>query len=497
MKKSILLTSLLALAACGGGSGGGTSGGIINPTPGEIVRPEYDGSVSADIVDSNKKILSMDSSVLDETARTAYLKEQFGEDGYNEYLAELRGENSETEVSTQSLTNRAGTSRKNGNSDKNICKSEHDCNNKIFENMKTVLNDLDNLDTMDEKDVKNALIAAGFKDEIPGTWDDIKAWIRGNATEIINQGEEVLNNPDKGKATEFKLNNAEFKILTTTIVDQENDQPGQADKMTLKIDEGTGEVIGIKVEPKTTQSAQENPAILFKEEGIARKEGTNEFDFNSDRTSGELIMKSYAQELGLRYSDFGVLVAKDGATYTSDEGEVRKMDGYNLPFVGGYEAKHIAAADIRSNEDLATEIKFEGIAKGTVEAPNESGKPALAIEDNNAYLAFSRENGSETLSANFDNWYKVDISKTPEGEYGFKYNADGKTIDEHYQFKHKPSFIKGSVPNEQWYFDTAYYGDNKTPEEAVALFQYQQQIGQDKDNGNINVFIGFGGKKAE
>ena len=489
MKKSILLTSLLALAACGGGSGGGTSGGIINPTPGEVVRPEYEGTVSADIVDSNKKILSMDSSVLDDSATTAYLKEQFGEDGYNEYLAELRGENTETEVSTQSLTNRAGTSRKNGNSDKNICKSEHDCNQMIFDNMLAVLNDLDNLDTMDEKDVKNALIAAGFKDEIPGTWDDIKDWIRGNATEIINQGEEVYNTPGKGLA-EFKLNNAEFKTMLTTM---KTGLP--ADEMTLNIDEKTGEVIGIKFADVGSGSGEHNPEIFYNE-GIDRKEATNEFVFDDEvasNSSGSFKMESYAnaKELGLRYSDFGVLVATDGTKVNGND-----ISGYQIPFVGGYEVKHIAAADIRSNEDLTEEIFFKGIAKGTVEAPNESGKPVLAIEDNNAYLAFSRENGSETLSANFDNWYKVDISKTPEGGYDFKYNADGKTIDEHYQFQHEPSF-NGTVPNEQWYFDTAYYGDNKTPEEAVALFQYQQQIGQDKDNGNINVFIGFGGKKAE
>ncbi|HIU65865.1 MAG TPA: hypothetical protein IAC63_04490 [Candidatus Enterousia avicola] len=490
MRKSVFFVSLLALAACGGGSGGGTSGGIINPTPGEIVRPEYEGSVSADIVDSNKKILSMDSSILDETARTAYLKEQFGEDGYNEYLAELRGENTETEVSTQSLTNRAGTSRKNGNSDKNICKSEHDCNQKIFDNMLAVLNDLDNLDTMDEKDVKNALIAAGFKDEIPGTWDDIKAWIRGNATEIINQGGEVLNDPGKGKATEFKLNNAEFKTMLTTM---KTGLP--ADEMTLNIDEKTGEVIGIKFADVGSGSGEHNPEIFYNE-GIDRKEATNEFVFDDEvasNSSGSFKMESYAnvKELGLRYSDFGVLVATDGTKVNGND-----ISGFQIPFVGGYEVKHIAAADIRNNEDLTEEIFFKGIAKGTVEAPNESGKPALAIEDNNAYLAFNRENGSETLSANFDNWYRVDISKTPEGGYGFNCNADGKTIDEDYQLQHKPSF-DGTVPNEQVLFDTAYYGDNKTPEEAVALFQYQQQIGQDKDNGNINVFIGFGGKKAE
>ncbi len=489
MKKSILLTSLLALAACGGGSGGGTSGGIINPTPGEIVRPEYEGTVSADIVDSNKKILSMDSSVLDDSATTAYLKEQFGEDGYNEYLAELRGENTETEVSTQSLTNRAGTSRKNGNSDKNICKSEHDCNQMIFDNMLAVLNDLDNLDTMDEKDVKNALIAAGFKDEIPGTWDDIKAWIRGNATEIINQGEEVYNTPGKGLA-EFKLNNAEFKTMLTTM---KTGLP--ADEMTLNIDEKTGEVIGIKFADVGSGSSDHNPEIFYNE-GIDRKEATNEFVFDDEiasNSSGSFKMESYAnaKELGLRYSDFGVLVATDGTKVNGND-----ISGSQIPFVGGYEVKHIAAADIRKNEDLTGEIYFKGIAKGTVEAPNESGKPALAIEDNNAYLAFNRENGSETLSANFDNWYKVDISKTPEGGYGFNYDADGKTIDKHYQFQHKPSF-DGTVPNEQVLFDTAYYGDNKTPEEAVALFQYQQQVGQSQDDGNINVFIGFGGKKAE
>ena len=90
---------------------------------------------------------------------------------------------------------------------------------------------------------------------------------------------------------------------------------------------------------------------------------------------------------------------------------------------------------------------------------------------------------------------QVQLPNGTQKNLTFKYDADGKTIDEHYQFKDDP--FSDNVQNEQVYFDTAYYGDNKTPEEAVALFQYQQQVGQSQDDGNINVFIGFGGKKAE
>ena len=169
--------------------------------------------------------------------------------------------------------------------------------------MKTVLNNLNNLDTMDEKDVKNALIAAGFKDEIPGTWDDIKAWIRENKTEIINQGDEVLNDPNKGMVTEFKLNNAEFKTMLTTITN------GVADEMTLKINEETGEVIGIKFADVGSGSSDYNPEIFYNEEGINRNPGTDEFAFNDEAVSGSLKMESYAKDLELRYSDFGVLIA--------------------------------------------------------------------------------------------------------------------------------------------------------------------------------------------
>lgn len=488
MKKSILLTSLLALAACGGGSGGGTSGGIINPEPNPVV-PDAN-VVSPEAIESNKAILSMDSKISDETKRTAYLKSQFGEEEYNNLIAELRGDNIESDVSEQSLTNRAGSTRGNGNSDKNICKSERDCNQMIFDNMLAVLNNLDNLDKMSEKDVKNALIAAGFKSELSGMWDDVKGWIRENKDNIISKGEEVFETPGQGKPVEFRLNNAEFKTMLTTITN------GVADKMTLNIDEKTGEVIGIKFADVGSGSSEYNPDVFYQDGGLKRADGTNKFDFNSDRTSGELIMESYAKDLGLRYADFGVLVADKGATYTDDKGNKRDMSGYQIPFAGGYEAKRIAAADIQNNNELDSEIQFKGIAKGTVEAPNVANVAALPIEDENAVLAFNRENGSETLTADFANWYQVDITKDNQGLSNITFNGDGKDIDKNYQVVHTP--LSGTVPNENAYFETGYYGDNKSPDEAVALFQYQQQIdAQHQDDGNINVFIGFGGKKAE
>lgn len=88
MKKFLPIILVLTLAACGGGSGGGNVGNGGNagvPGGGEIfnpddfVKPEYNGNVSHDVVDSNAAVLTMHSSVFDETARTQYLIDAFGE----------------------------------------------------------------------------------------------------------------------------------------------------------------------------------------------------------------------------------------------------------------------------------------------------------------------------------------------------------------------------------------------------------------------------------
>ena len=211
-------------------------------------------------------------------------------------------------------------------------------------------------------------------------------------------------------------------------------------------------------------------------------------------TSGEMEMISYAQDLGLRYSDFGVLVGAENAkiTVTDEDGNVseRDLSGYKLPFAGGYDVKRID-----DKTQIASNVTFYGFANGTVEPANASGAKALPIESKNATLTFNAANGEEHLTANFDNWYKLDVIKNGMGQVTWVNTDDcGRRIPTEYVVKDTP--LAGGAQNESVYFNTEFYGDDNIPAEAVALFQYQQKVMDTpkEGDGNLNIFLGFGGR---
>lgn len=458
MKKSIVLISLLALTACGGGSGGGSGASIGNPG-GDIINPSF-GSVSEEVKASNAEILTMNSTVSDETKRTAYIKEVFG-DEYDDVMAAIQ----QTDLPVSFSLNRNGSVRAGGN---NVCKSERDCNQLLFDKMLETLQNLDNIDSLDEKGVRYALIAAGFKDALPGNWDDIKAYVKEHKNEIVNKAEEVYETPGQGKPEEIRLNGAVFSALITT---------GASDLMKLQIDD-EGRVIGVNFDDVGSGSSKYSPAKLYT--GLSRIGDTDRFEFNSQNTSGELIMESYAKELGLKYTDFGTFTAAEGTTiYGRDE------SGATIPFMGGYLAKNI------STEDLKEDVTFKGIAKGMVNPANGTGATDLVIEDKNATLAFNKSTGEETFSASFDNWYDVKLINKGDSVQSFEVNDMGRQIDDIYQLKNPPL---NAGENEVFSFEKGYFGDNGVPEEAVMLLQYQQHVGQANDEENLNLFLGFGGK---
>lgn len=113
----------------------------------------------------------------------------------------------------------------------------------------------------------------------------------------------------------------------------------------------------------------------------------------------------------------------------------------------------------------------------------------------NATLTFNAANGEEHLTANFDNWYKLDVIKNGMGEVIWVNTDDcGRRIPTEYVVKDTP--LAGGVQNESVYFNTEFYGDDNIPAEAVALFQYQQKVMDTpkEGGGNLNIFLGFGGR---
>lgn len=438
MKKVTLFAGLLMLAACGGGGSGGGAG--VSATSGTRI-PSHDLKVADNVKDSNAKLLTMESSIADESVRTAYLKKALSAAGYEGYV--------------QTLQKSSGSN----------CTTDTQCNQLIFDNMKDTLDkladgtyDLNDASDADIVNIRRALLIAGY--QIPKATEDgkaLKEWIAQHKDTFEATANKVYKRPELAEPKHFWLDGASFRALLTS---------GASDKMVLDINDA-GEVVGVKFVDNGSGSSNFSPAVFYT--SMKRVDGTNEFNAKSDFTDGKFVMESYATDLGLKYADFGAL------TYDGTIGVANKT-GYTIPFMGGFDSKKI------KKSELTSDVAFKGTAQGTVV---KTGAENLTVKDTDATLTFNKESGTETFKAAFGNWYDVTATKKAGGTIDINFSDEGKNIDENYQF----SKTKGNKA----VFETAYYGDYKQPDEATALIQYQGQA-KNPDNGDINMLLGFGGK---
>lgn len=179
--KRLSILSVLLLAACGGGGG----------APSPIVTPE-------EVRASNVQLTSI---VDNESRRSAHILKTLGADYYND--------------SGVAVLVRGASQQGN-----NICKSERDCNDLAFNNMKQWL--IDNADSFnnwtDNRSLRQALILAGFRDDLPGNWDDIKAWAIANHDKIVSQANEIYS--ELGEHHNFDITQSDFTVVSTN-----NDYP--------------------------------------------------------------------------------------------------------------------------------------------------------------------------------------------------------------------------------------------------------------------------------
>lgn len=222
-------------------------------------------------------------------------------------------------------------------------------------------------------------------------------------------------------------------------------------------------------------------ALNFKNEVAKRIEDTNDFEiaiFNpyiNETANTSLSYNSFAKDIGLRYADFGMISVNgiDGHEWLNED--------EHIAYIGGYDAKNISTEDFNNN------ITFKGLAKGSVSD--------LIIEDTNATLSVNKDTLTETLSASFNNWYDVKVTKNNDDTVTFNISGDYSgpyTINQP-----TPNLSDNAKPNdkEAISFESEYYGTVNKPEEAVVLFDYYQGTlpdGNEQDYTHIN--IGFGGK---
>lgn len=472
MKKLAILTSILALTACGGGSGGGAAP-IMPDAP--VVPDE-----TKEIRNHNSFITGM-VSVDNEAIRTSYVKSVLGEDYYT-------NASDGTIDITRGATFRASSSSENG---KNVCKSERDCNQLAFDNMRKWL--IENIDSLDENNIENsadlrkALMLAGFKDELPGNWDDIKEWFFANIDDIKQSAQDIYDN--MGEHEEFNIRNVVFTMSSASL----GDEKGGKDELTFDVK--NGKIVGVDFKAYTPNETGK----LVTGEGAfyAKRDGKNnkflvEQIRQGEKLIGEMAIETYGQEIGLTYSDFGAFIGEltsidlnNGDTKTSNTKE---------GFAGGYTTKMIDVSK------MSGEMNFSGRVIGTVHS-RKANNTELPL-DGKATLNF--DNGTETLSLDFSDWYDVQIVKN--GNQGNIHFKNGGVISEQnsaYKFAGgdeftTENFITGDyngkvAPKENAHYgkiNITYYGNTEKhkPIEATGVLQY---VDKAQDN-EIRANMAFG-----
>ncbi|MCM1296225.1 MAG: hypothetical protein NC311_11845 [Muribaculaceae bacterium] len=235
---------------------------------------------------------------------------------------------------------------------------------------------------------------------------------------------------------------------------------------------------------------------------------------------------SYAKDLKLAYSDFGTISLTGSDTFKDNKNEINETK----TFAGGYEKKKIAANDIQND------ITFSGRAVGAInylKGENESDKTLDTGKlelDTNATLEFNAKDKTQTLTANFDNWYNLEATTDMTGKGDLTLSGGEKIADNKFKFheqienaenpinedilKYKDEYTINDFTtakqiktdktghSEPTYgsMEVGYYGDNGKPSEATGYVYYSEGFGWTNKEGKevgdrIFVNIGFGAKK--
>ena len=151
-------------------------------------------------------------------------------------------------------------------------------------------------------------------------------------------------------------------------------------------------------------------------------------------------------------------------------------DEYDV-FAGGYK---IDAIQHRPTETM----NFTGKAVGSVYATDSDTHPHdnIAVVDNAATLAFNATAGTETLSMAFDNWYDVTVTKTAsgnnitfsdfDGTAGTAFRSDDSLNVDNFTNTTGDADANGHVKREGM-LDMGYYGLNG-PEEATGVVRFKE-----------------------
>lgn len=491
MKKLTILTSVLALAACGGGSGG------THNNPGGASYPEIPASrVSSTVANSNSKVTGMDSSVTNIAEMTAAAEYAIGTDVLNNLSNNLDG--------ISASVNR-GASTRNA-----VLRSPHGyhSNKETFAynwfEIGRMFHNIWGLEKRRQFYREQPDMVRGYgkircgcndidsytEDQLLGLFDDPAT--RTNWDNFYNQNH----------YREYTLRDVDFTMSSAS----NGDEHGALDIVRFDLDENS-KIIGVEfITLDSDEIGHEDTQNPDDDAYFTRSSDDSKvFNFVQDnieggvptRLEGSATPQTYGGEHGTgnRYSDFGLFIVS-ADKYVN--GVLTEQQENREPFAGGYNDKKIV--------NLPSEtMNFTGKAVGGIQGKDGDGD--LQVEAD-ATLAFNGANQNQTLSMNFNDWYNVTIDKNLNSDK-LTFTFDGTVANDNYALNgmgsgHKEVVIANPGNyNGTGYDDSAetkgklqinYYGDNGNPEEFVGVVQYVETI-EPANGSDVRMNISFGGIK--
>jgi len=269
--------------------------------------------------------------------------------------------------------------------------------------------------------------------------DCIVNWRENNAIQFATSANTLMN-----YTTELTVDNA---TLTAT----------NGYQMKFTIDPDTGEIDGMTL---TRDSGDVDLAKL----------GDSRIFYGSDIENGRVLELDYvseAKQMGLSYSDFGLINIQ--SSMDSDH----QVDAWLVPFAGGYDDKKIAVADIDSD------MTFRGRAVGTAT----KGEDSINLGGTATLNFKTGDTPTSELVANFDNWYNVTITQ------------NGDAPNANFVFSGNPTETDVILTNTTGTgtMNVGYYGPAGSPTEATGTIQFTET---GVDNG-VKMDMSFGATKVE
>ncbi len=450
MKKTLVLTSILALAACGGGSGGGSA----PITPENPIVPET--PFVDTVADSNSEITSMISNSEYQVAR---------------FVAHKLGDYASDVNLSRAATTRGAFVPRNptGNTDYDTARELVDLAAWLVDDTtsESDIVEMFNKSTLDKNKIKSAL----------KLMDDMYCFVGGNAVETarrIKEHDFEKSLADLQQKTEvFDLENVTFVVADIM------DTAGLRDKVKFKTDKN-GEI--------------DNIILLYSKENgtyseeIAKRVGDKEFE---SEHGAKYVAYLFGKKQGMKFADFGY--------FENEFEEDGEHISQNISIAGGYETNIV--------EPQKT-ITFKGRAVGGVKTEhnyNGTKEDPLPL-DATAELQFNAEDKSETLTMNFDNWYNVTVQtngyNTAEQTTSITFDGGDNIASDEHKFQTVTADNKtfelheanSGVNGIHGFVETSYYGKDE-PSEATGIVAVRETTNAGTGNPvrETTFNVAFGG----